>query len=117
MTWAPPTGVLGRIVAESMARVAELRAAPATSRVLERALSAASAAPSFHDALLGEHVAVIAEVKRRAPSKGEINNALAAADQARAYVAGGAAAISVLTEPAHFAGSLDELARIVASLA
>lgn len=116
MTWAPPTGVLGRIVAESMARVAELRADPATSRALERDLSAASAAPSFHDALLGEHVAVIAEVKRRSPSKGEINNALAAADQARAYVAGGAAAISVLTEPAHFAGSLDDLREVCAAV-
>lgn len=116
MTWSPPTGVLGRIVAESMARVAELRADPATGRALERELPAARPAPSFRDALLGEHVAVIAEVKRRSPSKGEINNGLAAADQARAYVAGGAAAISVLTEPAHFAGSLDDLRDVCAAV-
>lgn len=116
MTWAPPTGVLGRIVAESMARVAELRADPAAGRALERELPAAPAAPSFRDALRRENVAVIAEVKRRSPSKGEINRTLAAAEQARAYAAGGAAAISVLTEPAHFAGSLDDLRDVCAAV-
>lgn len=109
MTWSPPTGVLGRIVAEAIARVAELRADPATSRALERDLAGTPAAPRFRDALLREHVGVIAEVKRRSPSKGEINAALSAADQARAYAAGGAAAISVLTEPDHFGGSVDDL--------
>jgi indole-3-glycerol phosphate synthase len=117
MTWQPPTGVLGRIVAESMARVAELRADPAASRALERELPAAPPVPSFHDALLGERVAVIAEVKRRSPSKGVINRTLSATDQARAYAAGGAAAISVLTEPAHFAGSLDDLRQVCAAVA
>ena len=87
MTWQPPTGVLGRIVAESMARVAELRADPATGRALERELPAVPPAPSFRNALLGERVAVIAEGKRRSPSKGEINRDLTAADQARAYAA------------------------------
>jgi len=116
MTWSPPTGVLGRIVAESMARVAELRADPAVGRALERDLPAAPSAPSFRDALLGERVSVIAEVKRRSPSKGEINGALSATDQARAYEAGGAAAISVLTEPVHFAGSLDDLRAVCAAV-
>jgi indole-3-glycerol phosphate synthase len=52
--------------------------------------------------------AVIAEVKRASPSAGTIAEA-DAASQARAYEAGGAAAISVLTEPRHFAGSLADL--------
>jgi indole-3-glycerol phosphate synthase len=50
-------------------------------------------------------VAVIAEVKRASPSAGPIADTDPAA-QARAYEGGGAAAISVLTEPRHFDGSL-----------
>jgi indole-3-glycerol phosphate synthase len=57
-------------------------------------------------------VALIAEVKRRSPSKGSIAPALDAATQARAYVDGGAAAISVLTEPSHFGGSTSDLAAV-----
>lgn len=66
-------------------------------------------APSLAAALRGPQVAVIAEVKRRSPSKGEINSRLSAADQARAYARGGGAAVSVLTEPAHFGGALADL--------
>jgi indole-3-glycerol phosphate synthase len=54
-------------------------------------------------------VGVIAEIKRRSPSKGSINPTIGAAEQARAYERGGAAAISVLTEPRHFGGSLGDL--------
>ena len=54
-------------------------------------------------------MALITEVKRRSPSKGAIAPALDAAAQARAYVDGGSAAISVLTEPDHFAGSTADL--------
>ena len=52
---------------------------------------------------------VIAEVKRRSPSKGDIRIDLDPAALATAYAAGGASAVSVLTEPRHFAGSPDDL--------
>ena len=59
---------------------------------------------------------MIAEVKRRSPSRGEINAELDPASRAREYQRGGAAAISVLTEPAHFAGSEEDLVRVRASI-
>jgi indole-3-glycerol phosphate synthase len=52
---------------------------------------------------------VVAEVKRSSPSRGEINPGLDLTRQVTAYEAGGAAAISVLTEPARFAGSNEDL--------
>jgi indole-3-glycerol phosphate synthase len=59
---------------------------------------------------LRAHVpAVVAEVKRASPSAGVIADDRDPATQAMAYAAGGAAAISVLTEPRHFHGSLVDL--------
>jgi indole-3-glycerol phosphate synthase len=52
---------------------------------------------------------LLAEVKRASPSKGAINPGLDPARLAQAYERGGAAAISVLTDRAHFGGSLDDL--------
>jgi len=108
-TWTAPSGVLGRILAESRERVRAMSRA-ARDELERHAERPAPSASAFATALrAGTAVAVIAEVKRRSPSKGEINAALSAGAQARAYAAGGAAAISVLTEPAHFGGSLDDL--------
>lgn len=70
------------------------------------------AGPSLLDAL-GDvevpNVRVIAEVKRRSPSKGWIDEHLDVAQVVRDYQNGGASAISVLTDAAHFAGSTDDL--------
>ena len=108
-TWTAPSGVLGQILAESRERVRALTGA-ARDELERYAEHPAPAGAGFSTALrTGTAVAVIAEVKRRSPSKGEINTALSAGAQARAYAAGGAAAISVLTEPVHFGGSLDDL--------
>lgn len=108
-TWTPPTGTLGRIVAEAAPRVEALRGRRSE---LEREAAAAPRVPSMADALLRPTVAVIAEVKRRSPSKGDINPGLDPVAQATAYAIGGAAAISVLTEPLHFGGAAEDLPAI-----
>jgi indole-3-glycerol phosphate synthase len=76
---------------------------------LERAALVAMDVPPFAPALRRSDVAVIAELKRRSPSKGVINDILDAPARAADYAAGGAAAISVLTEPTRFGGTLDDL--------
>jgi indole-3-glycerol phosphate synthase len=104
--WTAPGGTLGRIVAEARERVLALRTRESE---LVQAANRAGTAPSFSQALRSKTVGVIAEVKRRSPSKGWINANISAADQARAYERGGAVAISVLTEPQHFGGSVSDL--------
>jgi indole-3-glycerol phosphate synthase len=83
---------------------------------LEARLPDLVAAPDFTAALRRSTVALIAEVKRRSPSAGNINAALDPVDLAAAYASGGAAAISVLTEGPHFGGSLDDLQAVCGSL-
>lgn len=55
------------------------------------------------------HLAVIAEVKRRSPSKGDLNASLDPAVLARSYQEGGASCLSVLTDTDHFGGSAADL--------
>lgn len=101
-------GPLGELAVAAALRVREELAGRAPA--LERAAAAAPPTPSFLDALRGPRVAVIAELKRSSPSKGAINPGMDAGRQASAYAAGGAAALSVLTEPARFGGHRDDLA-------
>jgi indole-3-glycerol phosphate synthase len=112
--WSPPTGTLGRIVQETEARVEALRRV--AGGLADTARASRPARHSLVKALRKDQVAVIAEVKRKSPSKGVINPGLSAVDQARAYVLGGASAISVLTEPNHFSGSVDDLAGVAAAV-
>lgn len=70
----------------------------------------------FNEALLRPGVAVIAEHKRRSPSAGPIREGATVEDVVRAYEAGGAACISVLTDEPHFGGTLDDLRRARAAV-
>lgn len=73
-------------------------------------------ARDFTGALGGPSLSVIAEIKRRSPSAGDIATDLDPTTQAKRYEAGGAAAISVLTEPRFFNGSLDDLDSVRSSV-
>ncbi|MBB5235287.1 indole-3-glycerol phosphate synthase TrpC [Deinococcus budaensis] len=99
-------GVLGRIVRERAADYAGADPGPGAAR--ERS-------GRFRAALAGGDLALIAEVKRASPSQGAIAP-LDPAGAARAYQAGGAAALSVLTEPRHFGGSPEALRAVVAAV-
>src|SRR2546423_6448343 len=63
----------------------------------------------FAEALARPGTSLIAEHKRRSPSAGTIREGVDCAEVVRAYERGGAAAVSVLTEEAHFGGSLEDL--------
>ena len=108
--WTPPAGVLGAIVTEAEQR-AEAIARRASQ--LEDVVSARAPAPSLEGALRGASVALLTEVKRQSPSKGAIAQGLDAVVQANAYAAGGAAGLSILTEPRHFGGSIEDLRDVV----
>ncbi|MGH7638532.1 MAG: indole-3-glycerol phosphate synthase TrpC, partial [Gemmatimonadaceae bacterium] len=69
----------------------------------------------LRSALRRDNVAVIAELKRRSPSKGILNEGMDARRSGE-FEKGGAAAISVLTEPEFFGGSLDDLRTVRASV-
>ncbi|HEX9269424.1 MAG TPA: indole-3-glycerol-phosphate synthase [Candidatus Limnocylindria bacterium] len=105
---------LETVVAERRADVAAARAAGGEPRVPPGAV------PSFAGALdairRNGRLAVIAEVKRVSPALGPLRMEADPVALARAYVAAGAAAISVLTEPRHWGGSLDDLAAVAAAV-
>ncbi len=83
---------------------------------LRRAVAAAPAPRPIAETLAGPGLHLIAEVKRRSPSAGTIAAADDAVARARAYAAGGAAAISVLCEPHWFGGSVDDLRAVRAAV-
>ena len=113
------TDFLEQVIRERRADVAEAR------RLFPEADMRANAAASpnmrigwFHRTLWNgrANLTVIAEVKRRSPALGVLATDVDPAVQALRYVAAGARAISVLTEPRHWGGSLADLAAVRAAV-
>ena len=100
-------------------RIVEVRAErEPLARLMARAESAARR-PGIFRAALGrtDRINIIAECKRRSPSRGVLRTDYDASAIATGYSAAGAAAISVLTEPTFFDGSLEDLTRVRAAVA
>lgn len=108
MTAAPD--LLGTIIAATQ-RIIDVRREREPAAALETRAAAASPAGARFEQELGQagRVNVIAECKRRSPSKGVLAAEYDPASIARLYERGGAAAISVLTEPTFFDGALEHL--------
>ena len=71
---------------------------------------------SFKKALEAKGLSIIAEIKRKSPSKGKLADIIDPVGLAKQYVAGGATAISVLTDSFAFNGSLNDLSAVASSL-
>jgi indole-3-glycerol phosphate synthase len=100
--------VLERIVEDTRDEIDRRRSATPLAQ-LEAALAERPEGRPFSEALLRPGISVVAEHKRRSPSAGTIREGATVREIVAAYERGGAAALSILTEPFHFAGSLDDL--------
>lgn len=107
----PAARILERILESRRAALAELKADG-----LAQSAAPAPAPLDFRRALLADQVTLIAECKERSPSGGWLQRPYDPVGLARRYVANGAAAVSVLTEPEFFGGSFDHLRAIRAAV-
>jgi indole-3-glycerol phosphate synthase len=106
--------VLDRIVGDTRGEVARRREQVPLPR-LEAALADRPECRPFAEALGRPGISVIAEHKRRSPSAGLIREGATVEEIVAAYELGGATALSILTEPFHFGGSLEDLRAAVAA--
>jgi indole-3-glycerol phosphate synthase len=111
-TSAPPD-LLEAIVAATRARVAAQQEREPIAVIERRAAARTPNGAAFRAALADRNrTNVIAECKRRSPSRGVLRHDYDPVAIARGYEKAGAAALSVLTEPMFFDGSLDHLAQV-----
>lgn len=114
---APPADLLATIVAATR-RIVEVRQQREPLPMLaERAQAVPVRRERFASALAShDGVRIIAECKRRSPSRGVLRAEYDPVAIARSYAAAGAAALSILTEPTFFDGSLTHLAAVRAAV-
>jgi len=110
--------ILTRIIEAKRRRVEEAKRASPVSELRTEAFAVRrnSTEHALANALRNDRVNIIAEFKRKSPSKGVIRDGASAEMIARSYESGGAAAISVLTEEDHFDGSLNDLRAVKATV-
>jgi len=116
VTGAPPD-LLAAIIAATRARVASAMARESRAQLERRAMTVTPDGKAFAGRLSrADAVNIIAECKRRSPSRGVLRSAYDPVAIAAAYERAGAAAISVLTEPGFFDGSLEHLVSVRAAV-
>ena len=99
--------ILNEIVAHKKLELATMKAAVSERdihRQVEQRMDMPTAIPSMRGALMASGSGIIAEFKRKSPSKGWIKEAGRADDIPLAYERGGAAALSILTDSHYFGG-------------
>ena len=103
--------MLDKIIAQKREEVKQKKKV-ATMTYLQERIAQRKPALDFALALKGDHIRLIAEVKQASPSRGMLSHNFNPIKLAQTYTAGGAAAISVLTEANYFMGSIEHLAAI-----
>ncbi len=104
--------VLGRILASKEAELKETAGLPYREELRARCRDLPQPKDFVQALEDAPHAAVIAEIKRRSPSRGEIRPGVSSGEMARIYESNGASAISVLTDGPFFGGSLDDLREV-----
>jgi indole-3-glycerol phosphate synthase len=120
MPMAPPAPDLLAAIVAATRRIVDVRAQAIPLAEMERRAGAERATRTpggFKQALLRNgRLNVIAECKRRSPSRGVLRQHYEPAEIAAGYAQAGAAAVSVLTEPTFFDGSLEHLVAVRAAV-
>jgi indole-3-glycerol phosphate synthase len=131
LTMKNPPAILGKIAESTLKRVARAKEAISYEQIKSKFLSTNGTENSqfdgsftnqheqknkFHEALAAPGLSFICEVKKASPSKGVISEDFPWMQIAREYEEGGAAAISILTEPEFFLGSDQYLREISAAV-
>lgn len=117
MTWRPPQGVLGELIASSREDCAVRRKAARGTKGPSEGVARRTKGRFVGALRGGVGFPLICEVKRASPSVGTLDAAADAPAVARRYVEAGARCVSVLTESRRFGGSLDDLRAVRATVA